>query len=54
MVVSGVPEPSIRHAWEIANMAVTLLSATETLEVPHSPDEKFELRIGIHTGEIIV
>ncbi|XP_072051474.1 uncharacterized protein [Amphiura filiformis] len=50
MVASGVPEPSDAHAWEIATMAVELLGATETLTVPHSPDEKIKLRIGIHTG----
>ncbi|XP_072021973.1 uncharacterized protein [Amphiura filiformis] len=50
MVVSGLPEPTDRHAWEIASMALDLLSVTETFAIPHLPDEHIKLRIGIHTG----
>ena len=50
MVVSGLPEPTERHAWEIAAMALALLHATETFAIPHLPGEYIKLRIGIHTG----
>ena len=53
MVASGVPEPTYRHAWEIASMAVELLAITETLAVPHSPSEMIKLRIGAHTGKVL-
>ena len=50
MVVSGMPEATDRHAWEIAAMALDLLQVTKTFAVPHSPKEHIKLRIGIHTG----
>lgn len=50
MVVSGMPEPTDRHAWEIAAMALDLLQVTKTFAIPHSPTEHIKLRIGIHTG----
>ncbi len=52
MVVSGLPELNgDRHAGEIANMALDLLSAVHTsFKIRHKPDTKLKLRIGIHTG----
>ena len=52
MVVSGLPNRNEgRHAAEIANMALDLLSAVYTnFRVRHRPDVTLKLRIGLHTG----
>ena len=51
MVASGLPTRNgERHAAEIANMAIDLLSATMTFRIRHRPEHKLRLRIGIHTG----
>ncbi|CAG2104529.1 unnamed protein product [Medioppia subpectinata] len=50
MVVSGLPERiGDRHAKEIASMALELLESVKTFRIRHKPDEKLQLRIGIHT-----
>lgn len=51
MVASGVPVPNgIRHATEIANMALDILSAVGTFKMRHMPDVPVRIRIGLHTG----
>lgn len=51
MVVSGLPmRNGNRHAAEIARMSLALLSAVRVKTVPHRPEEKLLLRIGMHTG----
>ena len=51
MVVSGVPRVNgDKHAGEIARMALQLLAATETFQIPHKPHTKLRIRIGIHSG----
>lgn len=53
MVVSGVPsENGDKHAGEIARMALKLLSATDSFVIPHRPDTKLRIRIGLHTGPV--
>ena len=53
MVVSGVPqENGDSHAGEIASMSLSLLSAVKKFTIPHRPDEKLEIRIGIHSGPV--
>ena len=50
-VASGVPTRNGgRHVVEICKMAVELLEACKTLEIPHLPGQMLRLRIGIHTG----
>lgn len=52
MVASGVPVPNgNRHAAEIANMALDILSAVGTFKMRHMPDVPVRIRIGLHTGE---
>ena len=53
MVVSGVPrENGTKHAGEIASMALSLLAACKKFKIPHRPDTKLEIRIGIHSGPV--
>ncbi len=52
MVASGVPMPNEnRHAAEIANMALDILSAVGTFKMRHMPDVPVRIRIGLHTGQ---
>lgn len=54
MVVSGLPRPNGgEHVHEIAAMALHLLSAVANFRIPHMPDERLQLRIGIHTGPVV-
>ncbi|XP_030608902.1 retinal guanylyl cyclase 2 isoform X2 [Archocentrus centrarchus] len=54
MVASGVPVPNgIRHAVEIANMALDILSAVGTFKMRHMPDVPVRIRIGLHTGPCV-
>ena len=51
MVVSGLPiRNGVRHASEIATMALHLLSAVMTFKIRHMPEVRLQLRIGIHSG----
>ncbi|NWR95943.1 ANPRA protein, partial [Furnarius figulus] len=51
MVVSGLPERNGRlHAREVARMALALLDAVRSFRIRHRPQQRLELRIGIHTG----
>ena len=51
MVVSGVPvRNGNAHAREIGNMALAMLRAVDSFEMRHKPDQKLQLRVGMHTG----
>lgn len=51
MVVSGVPESNERHACEIADMSLELLSGIYSVfKVRHLPGQSLQIRIGIHSG----
>ena len=53
MVVSGLPIGNgVRHAGEIASMALHLLATIKSFTIPHRPGENVRLRIGLHSGEI--
>ncbi|CRK89249.1 CLUMA_CG003008, isoform A [Clunio marinus] len=54
MVASGLPERSYskKHVSEIATMALDFLDASRYFEIPHSHNEKLQIRIGIHTGSV--
>lgn len=55
MVASGVPVPNgNRHAAEITNMALDILSAIGTFKMRHMPDVPVRIRIGLHTGQCSV
>ncbi|KAK3771578.1 hypothetical protein RRG08_007319, partial [Elysia crispata] len=51
MCVSGCPRRNgNRHAGEIANMALDLISAVTHFRIRHKPEEQLNLRVGLHTG----
>lgn len=53
MVVSGLPQRNENHASEIARMSLALLENVEYFKIPHLPERKLELRIGLHTGPCV-
>lgn len=55
MVVSGLPiRNGDSHAAEIAGMALHLIAGVkQDFVVPHRPDHKIELRVGIHSGPVV-
>ena len=54
MVVSGLPTRiGNKHAGEIAKMSLDLLSAMTNFRIRHKPDQQLQLRIGIHSGNIV-
>ena len=53
MVASGVPHLNgEKHVSEIADMALTILSASKGIKIPHLPERKLEIRVGIHSGPV--
>lgn len=54
MVVSGLPvRNGNKHAAEIARVALALKNDVMHFKIPHKPNYPLQLRIGIHTGELI-
>ncbi|XDV22230.1 hypothetical protein PO909_027173 [Leuciscus waleckii] len=54
MVVSGVPkENGIKHAGEIASMALDLISVCHAFKIPHKPTTQLKIRAGIHSGPVV-
>ncbi|XP_067653292.1 atrial natriuretic peptide receptor 1-like [Haliotis asinina] len=53
MVVSGLPQRNgNKHAQQVALMSLALLRAIDTFRMRHLPDEKLNLRIGLHSGSV--
>ena len=56
MVVSGLPNPTDRHAGNIASMALDLLSEANNFNVGiyknDGEDEYLKIRIGMHSGPV--
>ena len=50
MVASGLPTVYDRHAHEMSLLALELLDSVKQHVIPHMPDEKLQLRIGLHSG----
>ncbi|CAB1351394.1 unnamed protein product [Coregonus sp. 'balchen'] len=54
MVASGLPVANgDRHAAEISNMALDILSAVGTFKMRHMPDLPVRIRIGLHSGPCV-
>lgn len=51
MVASGLPRRNgSRHAAEIANMALDILSSVRGFRMKHAPDVPIYIRAGLHSG----
>ena len=50
MVASGLPTVYDRHAQEMSLLALELLDAVKHLVIAHLPEQKIQLRIGLHSG----
>ncbi|XP_061828717.2 retinal guanylyl cyclase 2 isoform X1 [Nerophis lumbriciformis] len=54
MVASGLPKKNEnKHAAEIANMSLNILSSVGTFRMRHMPDVPVRIRIGIHSGPCV-
>nr|AYD91338.1 Olfactory guanylyl cyclase GC-D [Lepisosteus platyrhincus] len=54
MVASGLPKRNgNKHAAEIANMSLNILSSVGTFKMRHMPDVPVKIRIGIHSGSCV-
>ncbi|XP_066555667.1 retinal guanylyl cyclase 2 [Amia ocellicauda] len=54
MVASGLPKRnSNKHAAEIANMSLNILSSVGTFKMRHMPEVPVKIRIGIHSGSCV-
>jgi hypothetical protein len=52
MVASGLPKRNgSRHAAEIANMSLDILSSVGTFKMRHMPEVPVRIRIGLHSGK---
>ncbi|XP_041919632.1 retinal guanylyl cyclase 2 [Alosa sapidissima] len=54
MVASGLPKRNgNKHAEEVANMSLNILSAVGTFKMRHMPEVPVRIRIGIHSGPCV-
>ncbi|KAM6159424.1 guanylate cyclase D-like [Rhynchocyon petersi] len=54
MVASGLPHRNgRRHAAEIANMALDILSSAGNFRMKHAPDVPIHIRVGLHSGPCV-
>ncbi|KAJ0021849.1 hypothetical protein NQD34_009339 [Periophthalmus magnuspinnatus] len=54
MVASGLPKRNgNKHAAEVANMSLNILSSVGTFRMRHMPDIPVRIRIGIHSGPCV-
>ncbi|KAM9320431.1 retinal guanylyl cyclase 2-like [Gastrophryne carolinensis] len=54
MVASGLPKRNgNKHAAEIANMSLDILSSVGSFQMRHMPDVPVRIRIGLHTGPCV-
>ncbi|MCI4386142.1 hypothetical protein PGIGA_G00058880 [Pangasianodon gigas] len=54
MVASGLPKKNgNKHAAEIANMSLNILSSVGSFKMRHMPDVPVRIRIGIHSGSCV-
>ncbi|VDK52787.1 unnamed protein product [Anisakis simplex] len=54
LCVSGLPKRNgNEHAREIANMALEFIDSLRTFRIAQMPDERINIRVGIHTGPCV-
>jgi class 3 adenylate cyclase len=42
-----------KHVTEIATMALDLLAGSVMFKIPHRPNERLQIRSGVHTGPVV-
>ena len=53
MLVAGLPNRlHLTHAEVVARSALALLSASLDFTIPHMPEARLQLRIGLHSGTV--
>ena len=51
MVASGLPKRNgNEHARAVARMSIAFLKELFEFQIPHRPEKRLEIRIGIHSG----
>ncbi|PIC26259.1 hypothetical protein B9Z55_018884 [Caenorhabditis nigoni] len=54
LVVSGLPRRNgTEHVNNIANMSLELMDSLQSYKIPHLPQEKVQIRIGMHSGSCV-
>src|SRR6185437_12447809 len=54
LIVSGIPRRNgDQHASELAELALGFMRALPNFRIAHLPNERVQLRIGIHTGPAV-
>ncbi|ETN75604.1 adenylate/guanylate cyclase catalytic domain protein [Necator americanus] len=54
LCVSGLPHRNgNEHAKEVAEMSFELLRSIRSFRIPHLPNEKINIRVGLHTGSVV-
>ena len=53
MVASGVPQPLLHHAPEIADMSMEIMDAVKIFKIRHRPGQQLKIRIGLHSGPLV-
>ncbi|KAI9188119.1 hypothetical protein H9P43_002510 [Blastocladiella emersonii ATCC 22665] len=51
--VSGVPDPTVDHAAEIAKLALHFSRAIGKIRIRSNPDLELKLKVGIHSGSVV-
>lgn len=51
--MSGLPIRNSDHASQIASLALMVMNRASQLEIRHRPGELFQVRIGIHSGQVV-
>ena len=55
VVVSGAPQRNgAKHATEICDLALNFVGAVRNFYIPHLEEEKIELRLGVHSGWMLI
>ncbi|KJH41178.1 adenylate/guanylate cyclase catalytic domain protein [Dictyocaulus viviparus] len=54
LCASGLPNRNgMEHIKEICSMSLNFITSLERFRIPHLPNERINLRIGVHTGSVV-
>ncbi|WAR01722.1 ANPRA-like protein [Mya arenaria] len=54
MIASGLPKRNgKKHIQEVADCALDILASISTFCIPHQPDQRVRIRVGIHSGPVV-